>query len=371
MKNSKDEKLLKNILIKAYTEVNLGDDLFIKILCDRYPKTNFFINCDVNKTEPFKRIKNLEIVPKIKYIDSVLNILRLPFNINDFRVNRAINNINAVVHIGGSIFIQSKYWKGKLKSYNRLVENNKRFFLLGSNFGPYYDNEYLTNYSQVFSRMTDVCFRDTKSYNLFQTLENVRQAPDIVFNFDSSLIKPLKIKENTIVISLLDLSWRKELEEHTTKYEKMIVEISNKFINNNYKVILMSFCESEGDERVANTIKEKINSDLVSKYFYRGNLDEALELIKSSSGIIATRFHAMILGWLFDKPTIPIMYSNKMNSVLKDINYKGYSIDIKNEERWDVEKIYQQIDSNEIVNIKNLVKNAGDQFKALDSFILK
>lgn len=31
------------MMVSAYTEFNLGDDLFIKVLCERYPDTRFMI----------------------------------------------------------------------------------------------------------------------------------------------------------------------------------------------------------------------------------------------------------------------------------------------------------------------------------------
>ena len=34
---------MKKIKVYAYTRQNLGDDLFIKILCERYPNTQFVL----------------------------------------------------------------------------------------------------------------------------------------------------------------------------------------------------------------------------------------------------------------------------------------------------------------------------------------
>ena len=33
------------IFIRAYTRLNLGDDLFLKVICDRYPDKSFNVIC--------------------------------------------------------------------------------------------------------------------------------------------------------------------------------------------------------------------------------------------------------------------------------------------------------------------------------------
>ena len=39
---------MKKIYLKMYLKKNLGDDLFLKIILERYPSTQFFVNS--NKT---------------------------------------------------------------------------------------------------------------------------------------------------------------------------------------------------------------------------------------------------------------------------------------------------------------------------------
>lgn len=47
---------MKKILIKAYTQLNLGDDLFIKILCERYENTEFYLFA----TPEYKNLKGIK-----------------------------------------------------------------------------------------------------------------------------------------------------------------------------------------------------------------------------------------------------------------------------------------------------------------------
>ena len=98
---------------------------------------------------------------------------------------------------------------------------------------------------------------------------------------------------------------------------------------------------------------------------------------KAHKAVIATRFHAMILGFLFGKPVYPIIYDEKQSYVLQDLNFFGNSTPL--------EKIVD-IDAKEVVdclldsNSKNSYKvmkpaiekaivGAEQQFAALDEIL--
>src|SRR5699024_8682160 len=106
-------------------------------------------------------------------------------------------------------------------------------------------------------------------------------------------------------------SWRNNLKEFHEKYETSILEISKKLIKKGFKVVLMSFCQKEGDEEAITRIKNKVTNENITSYLYRGDLEEALSVLKSSKSVIATRFHSLILGLLFKKPVFPFIYSGK------------------------------------------------------------
>ena len=46
--------------------------------------------------------------------------------------------------------------------------------------------------------------------------------------------------------------------------------------------------------------------------------------------MIAIRFHSAILSDIYKIPFLPIVYSNKMQNLLDDMNFKGRSIDLNN-----------------------------------------
>src|SRR5690625_1376834 len=108
---------MKKVLIKAYSQINLGDDLFVKILCDRYPETQFVIVAPKSKSTPYENIQNLEVVHFPQIIDSVFSRLGRNFNLYSYLSNKLAKECDLTIHIGGSIFIQSKNWIRMFKNY--------------------------------------------------------------------------------------------------------------------------------------------------------------------------------------------------------------------------------------------------------------
>lgn len=326
--------MTSKIVLLAYTQINLGDDLFIKIITERYPNTEFLMIGQRKNMLPFKNINNLEIVLSNA---SRLDGLFRRFNFSTSFYNNLIKSKaknNYVINIGGSIFMEDKFWSSKAKSYEKLVDTSKSFVILGANFGPYFDSEYYRTYYNIFSKTTDICFRDEASYDLFKEIPTVRKAPDIVFNLNIDRVEDYT-ETDYILVSVMNLAVKESLKQYKDIYEENIVSLCQDFIGKGQKVKLMSFCKSEGDEVAIERIMEKISSPLLTSYYYKGDMDGALSVIKSSKSVIATRFHSMILAFVFNKPVYPIIYSDKTLNVLNDVDFTGNyshvgeSIDLK------------------------------------------
>lgn len=134
----------------------------------------------------------------------------------------------------------------------------------------------------------------------------------------------------------------------------------------------MSFCKHEGDEEaigeILKTIPQKY-SHYIEPYNYRGNIEQSLDVISSSSLVIGTRFHAMILGWLFNKPVVPIVYSEKMTNVMKDVGFSGLYTDFNSIDQLDPVDIVKSMETN-FVDITVQIENSEKHFKELDKLLL-
>lgn len=365
---------MKKILIKAYTERNLGDDLFIKILCDRYPNHQFYILSRIDRATALHSINNLSIIklsiPLMK-ISSVFRRLKIPFNYQHKIFMKLIEKTDAVLHIGGSLFIESPESMPEVEFYSKCVTKSKKFYILGCNFGPFYSNKFYNTYHDIFSKVDDICFRDETSLDLFNSLTNVRKESDIIFSMQQPIVK-LKTKKN-IIISVIDLDFRSDLQQYRSMYEGVIEKIILELIKNNYKVTLMSFCEFEGDMRAIKRIKKNLSQEITDKiniFNYIGNIQEALDIISSSSGIIATRFHSMILGWVYNKPVYPFVYSKKTSDVIADLPDDVLYSDIENLDNVNLDEILAVIFNEKKINIDNQRLSAELQFEKIDDYLL-
>ena len=332
--------------LHAYLNKNLGDDLFIYILSNRYKDINFKLISN----------KRYYISKNVKILNSKVYKIY-----NFFRKN---NNNKLNVLIGGSMFIENKSY-----DYPKIIAPPKKYIILGSNFGPFVTNNFYKKYYNFFAEAEDVCFRDTKSYNLFKDLPNVRYASDIVFSLDTA---DINIKDtNNVIISVINCDKKAE-NISSNEYEDKIIELITYLNNKGYNATLMSFCKDEGDEECINSIINKMKKNKVrkipSKYFYRGDLHEALNVLGSSKIIVGTRFHANIIGMLMDKVIIPIAYSDKTINVLNDMNFEGKIFDVRKLEEFTINSLEEK-DLNYKINVSRQKKDALKHFDKLDNIL--
>lgn len=353
------------IYIDAVLEKNLGDDLFVFILINRYRNCMFYSQTRFDYSD-YK--ENLKIYSG-KYINYINKIMSAIFKQGKFCGKILKNKCNYMVGIGGSIFMEWGNIK-KIKRHFSIYSKEKKYFILGANFGPYKTNEFKYFIKEsVLKYAQDVCFREEHSYELFKDLPNVRYASDIVFTLDTSNIKITDNKK--VVISVIDCD-KKINSKYTELYENKIIELIKLFYTKGYEITLMSYCKSEGDEFAIERIiskldDEKIRKD-INKYFYDGNIEEALNVMGDCQIVIGTRFHANILGLVMNKTIIPIAYSDKTLNVLKDMNFKGKVFDIRDMDNFKVNELTDD-DLKYKLDVSYQKKDAQRQFEKLDKIL--
>lgn len=360
---------MKTVMIHAYTQFNLGDDLFIKILCERYPETAFVIFAPRQYKRRLKHISNLHVFTNNSLITRGISYVCRKLSLHSNFLKLLTKKCDAIIWIGGSIFIQDGCWQKDLKYRKALVSQDKPSFLLGANFGPYDDQQFYLGHKSLFKRYTDICFRDQYSYSLFNDLSHVRVASDIIFQLDQPAVKHI---EDSVVISIIKPSIRKHLANKDAIYYQKIKEISMIFIDHGYTVTLVSFCEFESDHDAIEIIEKLIPTSYLSKltkHYYKGNIDETLYIIAKSSFVIATRFHAMILGWIYGKPVFPIVYSEKMKHVMNDIEFTGSYSDFDQLDKLEATQVFSSMKTNTI-DINAQIKDAAKHFDILDTYLL-
>ena len=329
------------VLLSAYTQLNLGDDLLIKSTIERYPNTLFVIPCRKDYGAFFSSYRNVVPVKlNVGFTSLVDRIARRLEASSFYSLNSFLlwyldlkYHITHYVVVGGSIFTEKPSGDGGdsvYKSYlrvKRILKGSKLIFV-GCNFGPYISEQFKQNILSVLSIAEDVCFRDRKSYSSFPRKNSIQLGNDIVL--ECLRVPPVE-KKKKIGISLISLKERNDLASLTVLYRKKMEEIITFFVNRHYEVVLFSFCKHLGDldeaEILCSTLLHNPN---VSIYSYDGNVDEALKIFGQMEYVVASRFHAVILGMLFNAKIFPIAYSNKTKEMLGDYGLWKDDYDIRN-----------------------------------------
>lgn len=366
-------KITGSVALRFYNARNLGDDLFVKILADRY-QNRFLIGQPIPHSrkfsqDPFLDLENVELAEsRLEYYAAKIfdRIFRKKTIVNIRRILRS----QILVYTGGSIFIEGKnreFWHREERSYRKLPIP---YAIVGANFGPWKTQDFVNLVRSILSGSVDTCFRDKDSHDQFSEIALARYASDIVFSLDTSNLSKITSRNNAVV-SVVETSGRFR-SSVVNAYEELIVKAVSELVTQGRDVTLMSFCRVEGDEEVIRRIIYKLPDHIcknVTTYFYRGNINQALSVICRSNLVIGTRFHSVILALLLNKPVIPIAYSDKTLTVLKDIGFDGKVFDLRIDTSSDLSK--DDLLKATTFNVQKQIVSSELQFAILDDLLIR
>lgn len=362
-------RMKKRVLVCAYFAKNVGDDLFLKVLFDRYPHVNWeLLTANRDYLDIFKDYENVKITYSYRDIKIGKYHLNLFFLIH--KLSFGFKKYDAIVNIGGSIFMQNPTWMVSFSKREYLIKKIKaeRNFIIGANFGPFLDQDFMRKHRELFPTYDDICFRDSSSYNLFKDLKNVRLAPDVVLGFQDHQIEK---KEKVVGISTINLEDRPDLRKYTTSYNHKIAKLVEHYIEKGYQIRLFSFCEKEGDLKGLHKIINKVSPqyiDNINIIRYTGDLLSFLKVFKSCGRIIGSRFHSLILAMVYDQPFYPLIYSEKTSHFLTDLGFSHKGCHIRDMKHLNVTDI-SSLESFSHVKDKQVFLDANRHFDKLDAFL--
>lgn len=323
------------VYLFACIEKNIGDDLFVKILCERYPNTDFIITSNA-KYGTLAKIPNLKFSKKLKKwnwacsLEPKSRVKEIIARILEKYYALFLPKYNLGVSIVGNAFKNNEYTGWKQSHWIReKIKFVDKFYIISTNFGPYNNECWKKDFNKIFSKMADVCFRDEYSYNLFSQLPNVRYAPDAVMTLGHREHN----MNNNVIISLIDCSLEgrsEKLKKATEIYELRMVETIKLLNKNGYKVTLLN-SNTEQDRPCCNRILSSIDENIkINVVDYNGDLNEIFELYNNSSYVIGTRLHTIVLAWIYKTPVVPIVYDIKVSNLLKTCIFDKIKFDITN-----------------------------------------
>lgn len=316
----------KKILVDIYLAFNLGDDMFLDYLANRYPEYDFIpFHPGSNYAAFYSNYRNIgqfqyTVVDKIK--------ARLGFDkLKNF--TRLASTFDGLLFLGGGIFREESYWK-EVYDYRRQITEafrlrDKPVWFMGCNFGPYHTSEFKEAYAKLFARVTKIHFRDMSSYRLFSDLQTSAYFPDILWDYQL----PAASRQDKILgISLINPGHKEGKGHLTAAYVAAHTALIEKYTAQGFQIRLFSFCGPEGDLEIANVLSGKFTAAKV--YSYNGEITSCHQAIGECSHFVAARFHAVIIAVKYGIPVIPVIYSSKTENLLDDLGYRGTKISLEN-----------------------------------------
>lgn len=329
----------KKVLLLAYLRKNVGDDLFVSMILEKYKKVEFiFRNIEEEYQEPFKGYNNCTFIKE-----------DVPF------VKIDIDKYDACIYIGGSVLFEHDNAYEHQKNITKFAEKCRKkeipFIYMSSNFGPYKTKKFYDECEKTIKKLDTITFRDKYSYKEFNNIKSVKYAPDLVLNLKGTKRKKIK---NSIGISIINLGLKsrsEELKEIENTYYNMYVKNIRKFIDEGKKIYLFSFCDYEGDHKAITKLKELLPqkyNEHVKEIRYKGkegNLADFISNYSKMEKMICTRFHAVILSLIFEQKFMVLSYSKKIQNTLNDLSTKINVIDLdSNLEKLEInEKMFNSI----------------------------
>lgn len=365
---------MKKIYINCIYRNNFGDDLLLKVLCDRYQNNAKFLIINYEAKYKSKLSSNITVV-KVPYFfyRFFRKISKMFFKKRNIIDSFFIRRCDMIFVVGGSLFMETESWNEK-NDYNRIWYHklSKPYFVIGANIGPIYTREYIKFLRKnIFKNAEGIFLRDSKSYRYVKSLSNVLQIRDLAFSFDVRKYKKVK-SQRKVFISVIDIEAKKNqmINPNADVYNKLIKKLMTLFLTDHYQIVLASLCSQEGDMKAIQSILKFFdNREQIQVVDYRGNLDLMMMEFASSEIIVGTRFHANVIGFLLHKVVIPIAYNDKTINLLKDINFKGTVFDANYLK--DVDAILKKdLDLSYCYSFQqNFQKEKNKCFEILDSYI--
>lgn len=319
-------------MLFAYLDNNIGDDLMVKLLAQRFPQHRFLLYTRKSVVMPtFESVPNLVIRPPQLWTEDM-------------------KTASVFLSIGGSIFqacslLQKRYRCRRIRKLKKLKGQGLKIVTMGSNLGPY--KGWLgAKLIEWELRLNDlVTVRDQEAVDLLKGFRGIKQvvlADDLVYNLTIDQSPP----EERCGLGIAAYRSMRVGENNFDNYG-FLAQLTDAYVRKTGKSVrLFAFdSEDENDLSAAHHIYQLAEEkEALSIVPYLGDQEGFLSSFRSCERIVAIRFHSAILADIYQIPFFPVAYSNKMQNLLTDRGYQGLSYLLEDlNTRLDADKLAEEI----------------------------
>lgn len=349
-----------NFFVKYYNVQNLGDDLFVLILANKFKRENFFLTGKRKYLSCFDSIKNVLCSEEYVSLKKIINKVVRRITHIDIELIKNTRYCDGLIIIGGSYFIEpSQKMRSYYNSRKSFVTFTPPVFVIGANFGPYKSSGFYNFYLKEFEKYNGICFREKYSYELFKGFPNVALAADVVFGI-KDIYTPKVLTEKYVVVVVWNEIGSDIILSETAR-------IIKELINKHYNIVLISFCEFEGDLKACKRICQILNEDIKIISYQGENLWDIIDCIANAVFVIGFRFHSIVLSIVYGVPVFPIAYSAKTINMLNEISFRGICTVIS--DLYNINADYIEKNLYVVDKVNDLIKRSSMQFDQLNDYI--
>lgn len=259
----------------------------------------------------------------------------IPKKIRAFYGIKVASEVDVVIDASG--FTYTDKWPISMiktinKYYAYLKRNGKKVILMPQAFGPFSDEEYISEVKKLLSYADLIYARDTVSYSyikeLVDDINKIKISPD----FTGRVILKNKFKRYDKYRNKIAIVPNMRMFDKTTKRISQNYYDSQKFTINHllqkgYTPYFMIF-DGDGDIEIARKLNKELELEL--EIIEEENSLIAKEILGNSYAVISARFHALCSSLSQSIPSISIGWSHKYIELLKEYNVSECMIDSSN-----------------------------------------
>lgn len=349
-----------NIYLSAYVNRNFGDDVMIRQLCNAFPSHNFLLFAPKYR-EMFDTIAD---IPNLKLSDISLE-----------QFSKCCKSDDAFIKIGGSMFIikSRRTLINRTKELHYLKRIKKRgckLAVIGCNVGPFASSIHRQVAVNELALYDLITVRDKASYDFIRErtkCPDLRLYPDILFGLKDSLPNN-NSNDNSLCISAFK-------DGGDGEYNSKMAALADHYIEatgGRVKLLIFEATEKSDYISAGKIYSLAENKNKIDIIIHRTG-KEITEAICACNCIVCTRFHSIVMAITAEKQFVPIVYSNKSQNLLNDLNYNGLIYSFDNMDSFDIDKALDHLIYNKAASINadiiQLCANAKMHMEVLNNFL--
>ena len=266
--------------------------------------------------------------------------LSAPTPAKDFQ-NR-IKDIDAVLHVGGSFFVDL-YGVGQFDTIMACAQINKLVYLAGHSMGPFRIPIVKKFASAFLPTVEKVFLREPTSMEMLEELNidlsNVADGSDTAWLMPDAVDSQVVDAEldgcerPLIAVTVRKLApFDKRLGITQEDYENNVADLLNNLIDQGHHVVGVSMCTGLGgyffdDRLVAESVRKRLrNPEHMTVLWNEYNDLEVGGILRRCKMLVGTRLHSVILAMRYGTPALALYYEHKSQGVLKQLGLSQWSV---------------------------------------------